>query len=129
MVNALLFRIHQSGHLAKLSTPTLQQVKAGIQVYKQSIRPHIRQAAPFYPLGMPSIVDRVAPVAVGMKAPGKRFVAVWRLSGPADVELPGIGSGYQLLYPTDLGVEASAAGDGLRVRFPREYMACILHSA
>ncbi len=129
MVNAMLFRIHQSGHLAKLTAPSLQQVKAGIRVYKETIRPHIRQAVPFYPLGLPDIVDRVSPIAIGMRGPGKHFVAVWRLSGPAEVQVPGIGSSYQLLYPTDLDIGATASGDGVRIVFPRENMACILQSS
>ena len=49
MVNAMLFRIHQSGHLAELPQERLALVKEGIACYK-TIRQDIRQALPFWPL-------------------------------------------------------------------------------
>lgn len=41
MVNAMLCRIHQSGNLANLNPPSLEQVKKGIKVYKEQISPDI----------------------------------------------------------------------------------------
>jgi alpha-galactosidase len=41
LVNAMLLRIHQSGHLAERTPGSLAQVKSGIQIYKDAIRPHI----------------------------------------------------------------------------------------
>lgn len=50
MVNAMLLRIHQSGHLAELSEERKALVKEGIQVYKEEIRRHIPKSVPIYPL-------------------------------------------------------------------------------
>jgi alpha-galactosidase len=70
MVNAMLCRIHQSGHLAKLSAESMAQVRTGIQVYKQHIRPHVPESAPFYPLGFTDITDdnRPLPWACGRRS-------------------------------------------------------------
>ena len=83
MVNAMLCRIHQSGHLAKLSAESMAQVRTGIQVYKQHIRPHVPESVPFYPLGFTDITDDKSPIALGMRSPQRTFVAVWRLTGDA----------------------------------------------
>ena len=69
MVNAMLFRIHQSGHLAELSPESFAQVKNGLQIYKDKIRPHIGAAVPYYPLGLPDMTDTVSPISLGMRSP------------------------------------------------------------
>ena len=53
MVNALLLRVHQSGHLAEISPERLALVAEGLTYYK-SIRQDIQQGLPFWPLGLPS---------------------------------------------------------------------------
>lgn len=128
MVSAMLCRIHQSGHLAKISNESLGQVKNGIAIYKSEIRSHIPEAAPFYPLGFADVTDPRSPIALGIRAPRRTFVAVWRLSGDATVRLPGVQGNLRILYPTDLGIRAATEGDAIAVTFPRTYMACILAS-
>ena len=56
MVNAMLFRIHQSGHLAELPQERLALVKEGIACYK-TICQDIRQALPFWPLDIGDYED------------------------------------------------------------------------
>ena len=51
MVNAMLLRIHQSGHLAQLSQERFQLVKEGIDCYKQ-IRKDIKNGHPYWPFGL-----------------------------------------------------------------------------
>jgi alpha-galactosidase len=126
MVNAMLFRIHQSGHLAELSPASFAQVKTGLKIYKERIRPHIGQALPYYPLGLPDITDSVSPVALGMRSPQSNFIAVWRLKGSDRVHLPKADPGMRILYPVDLGIRLETGGEGLTVVFPREMMACVL---
>jgi alpha-galactosidase len=128
MVSAMLCRIHQSGHLARLSPESMAQVRTGIGIYKTQIRPHIPQFAPFYPLGFTGITDSQSPVAVGMRSPARTFVAVWRLAGNPAVKLAGIPRDMQILYPSDRGIRAVSENDGISVSFPRPYMACILAS-
>jgi len=48
MINAMLLRLHQSGHLAELSEERFALVKEGISCYKR-IRREIRGALPFWP--------------------------------------------------------------------------------
>jgi alpha-galactosidase len=128
MVNAMLCRIHQSGHLAKLSADSMAQVRTGIQVYKQHIRPHVPESAPFYPLGFTDITDDKSPIALGMRSPQRTFVAVWRLTGDARVHVPKLSNDLRLLYPADLGIQVEREGEGGVLSFPRPHMACILAS-
>ena len=126
MVNAMLFRIHQSGHLAELSPACFAQVKAGLQIYKDRIRPHIGAAVPYYPLGLPDMTDTISPISLGMRSPGSNFIAVWRLQGEERIHLPKADPRMKVLYPTDLGIRLETEGDGISVVFPHKMMACIL---
>ncbi|WP_058302068.1 alpha-galactosidase [Gorillibacterium timonense] len=78
MVNALLLRVHQSGHLAELSPHRLELVKEALDYYK-SIRHHIPVALPFWPLGLPTAEDPW--ISLGLKHGEQRYVAVWHISG------------------------------------------------
>ncbi len=86
MVNAMLLRIHQSGHLAQISRERFAQVKEGIDYYKK-IRRDLRQGLPFWPLGPASYQDGWASVAI---VSGKKtYLAVWRRgSQESTVTLP-----------------------------------------
>ena len=90
------------------------------------IRKHIPQSLPFYPLGLPDVTNREAPVALGMRAPSWTAVAVWRLDGSETVELPMHGVDAHILYPADLGIDIQAVNRKLNVRFPRPRMGCIV---
>jgi len=75
MVNAMLLRIHQSGHLANLSPRRFDLVKEAIDCYK-SIREDIKNALPFWPLGLAQYGDEW--VSMGLKTEEKTYLAVWR---------------------------------------------------
>jgi len=126
MVTAMLCRIHQSGDLASLQPAAMKQVENGIRVYKEQIRAHIPGATPFYPLGMPDVDSAVQPISLGMRASQRTFIAVWRLSGPAQVKVKHAGHQHEILYPHDLGIQLLAAEDGFVLSFPRENMGCIV---
>jgi alpha-galactosidase len=126
MVTAMLLRIHQSGHLAKLAPPAAAQVKEGIRVYKQIIREHIPDAVPFYPLGMPDVTNAVKPVALGIRNSKKSFIALWRLDGEADIRIRASSKRGEILYPTDLGIKIGQSGEDCVVTFPRPRMGCIV---
>lgn len=75
MVNAILLRIHQSGHLANVDEIRKNLVKEGISVYKR-IRKDLPTARPFWPLGL---ADYASPwVALGMKADTRAYLAIWK---------------------------------------------------
>lgn len=87
MVNALLLRVHQSGHLAELTPSRRALVKEALDYYKR-IRRDIPQSLPFWPLGLPTPQDGW--ICLGLRAPGERnYLAVWRtLSADAEQAIP-----------------------------------------
>jgi alpha-galactosidase len=86
MVNALLLRVHQSGHLAELSPRRRELVKEALDYYK-TIRQDIREAFPFWPLGLPTQQDDW--VSFGLRYQDRVYLAVWRIGGgEAEIQLP-----------------------------------------
>ena len=89
----MLLRIHQSGHLADLDETRFDLVREGISYYK-SIRHQIREALPFWPLGLADYEDGW--VCFGLHLPaeagktrGDDLIALWRCSSEDDtIELP-----------------------------------------
>lgn len=97
MVNALLLRVHQSGHLAELTPHRRALVKEALDYYK-SIRAHIPQAFAFWPLGLPDSGGEW--VSFGLHHGDIRYIAVWRIAGE--------GSEIKLPVPELQGLEVSA---------------------
>ena len=126
MVNTMLLRIHQSGDLALLGPDAAAQINEGIRVYKEVIREHIPEAAPFYPLGMPDVTNAANPVALGIKSRKRSFLAIWRIDGEADVHIPATWNRAEIVYPTNLGIKLNQVGQDCIVTFPRQRMGCIL---
>jgi alpha-galactosidase len=127
MVTVMLSRILQSGHLDQLKPESLNQVEDGIRVYKKSIRPFLPSMSPFFPLGMPSMADKITPIAVGLRNKDRSFIAAWRLEGSDTITLP-VHSNEKavLLYPSGLGITLTQNGDSLKLVLPRNYMAAIV---
>ena len=106
MVNALLLRIHQSGHLAQLSKERHALVKEGIEYYK-SIRQDIKKALPVWPNGFATSLDHF--LCAGWKIEGKSYLAVWRRYGETseyDIPLEKLTEGkpvkeVRLAYPKE----------------------------
>lgn len=86
MVNAMLLRVHQSGHLAYIEGSRQQLVREGLAVYKK-IRKDIRESIPFWSLGLSGFSDNW--VSLGLSCPnGKNYLAVWRREGSDTCTLP-----------------------------------------
>ena len=85
MVNTLLLRIHQSGHLAELSGTRKALVKEGIDYYK-SIRQNIKKAMPVWPIGYADNLDQW--LAFALKTENKAYLAVWRRGGDDRMQIP-----------------------------------------
>jgi alpha-galactosidase len=81
MVNAMLLRIHQSGHLVYLSDERKALVKEGLDYYK-TIREDIKNALPFWPLGLSKFSDTW--VSLGLKTENKVYLALWRRNSEND---------------------------------------------
>lgn len=125
MVNALLLRIHQSGHLAKLSPERLALVQEGIAVYK-SIRRDIRTALPFWPFGPVHYRDEWQ--AYGLRKGKRLYLAVWRKDSKKDcLDIPlaekGTDARVKCIYPSKLPVECgwNRQSGSLTVRLPSGY--------
>ena len=128
MVNAMLLRIHQSGHLARLDEVRLKLVQEGIETYKQ-IRPDLANGFPFWPIGLSSFSDEWS--ALGMKHENTLYLAVWRRNGNTPVKtlpipsLTGKNINVRILYPS-YGTERftwNPVNRSLSVEFPEENMA------
>lgn len=78
MVNALLSRIHQSGHLANISDERFALVQEAILLYKE-IRGEIPRGLPFWPSGLPVFEDEW--ISYGLRIPNekKAYLAVWHV--------------------------------------------------
>jgi len=81
---------------------------------------------PFYPFGMPDMTISDTPAALGMRATGRTFLALWRRNSGADVHLSGDFRDARILYPVDLGIRIKPGKDGITVNFPKPNMGCIL---
>ncbi len=126
MVTGMICRIHQSGRLDGISSDAFQQVRTGIELYKNVIRKHLPTATPFYPLGMPNIEDSNSPVSLGMRSAELSWVGVWRLDGPSKVRIPMAPARVRVLFPSELGINVTREGNHLVVDFPRARMGCLL---
>jgi alpha-galactosidase len=126
MVNALLLRIHQSGHLAELAPERFAYVQQGIQWYK-SIRHHLKQAVPHYPLGLSDYRDDWS--ALLLEDGEAAYLALWRRGGESQktISLPQwAGKQLTCAYPSgecDFLWEPTAGE--LTVKFPEPVMARI----
>ena len=107
VVNACLLRVHQSGNMSALTPQNRELVKEGLAYYK-SIRRHIPQAIPFWPLGLHRQGDPW--VCLGLRWGDKRYVAVWRTGGDQSTVLVPLGMA---------GLSARAA-----CHYPRQDGAC-----
>ncbi len=126
MINAMLLRIHQSGHLANIDDERLSLVKQGLEVYKR-IRKDIREAVPFWPLGLSDFADNW--VCLGLKGKDCAYIAVWRREGSETCEIPldflGEVTKASCIYPdfNECPFELNHASRKLSVRFERPFTA------
>lgn len=86
MINAMLLRVHQSGHLGYIDPERKALVKEALDVYK-AIRQDIKISLPIYPLGLSKFSDEW--VCLGLKAENKVYIAVWKRESSQHVkEIP-----------------------------------------
>lgn len=123
MVSAMLLRIHQSGHLAKLSQKRRALVKEGISVYK-SIRNDIKNSVPFWCLGFSTFKDDF--LSLGLDCGNKAYIAVWRREGddekvilPFDFDAMSV----KKLYPAYCDWAYELKGNALEVELKKPYSA------
>lgn len=142
MVNAMLVRIHQSGHLAEIEASHRELVAEGIRIYK-SIREDIKKAVPFWPLDIADNQDKW--LCGGLKTDKTAYLAVWKremegkkdnrvLSADAEdanvfeIPLDSLDCAAEklqvsLLYPVQEPVPFEVSGNVLRVWLEKPVMA------
>ena len=81
MCNAIMQRIHQSGHLAEIPEEDFNLVKEALDYYK-TIRQDIKVSLPFWPIGTSRFADEW--ISLGLKTDHKAYVAVWRRNAKDD---------------------------------------------
>lgn len=108
MVNCLLNRVHQSGHLAELSPERFALVQEALALYKQ-IRQDIRRGVPFWPMGFADAEQDW--LAGGLHCGNVIYLAVWRRGGEEEFEVelerafPGEALQVACIYPQQHGAE------------------------
>ncbi|MGB4659189.1 MAG: glycoside hydrolase family 36 protein [Mobilitalea sp.] len=135
MVNAMLLRIHQSGHLAELNDERKILVKEALDYYK-SMRQDIRTALPIWPIGVSEFSDTW--VSLGLCAKNKIYLAVWRRNSETDTcilplpQISGKKATIKCVYPKYEECESvlhisrdNKSGEESRavVKLPKQYMA------
>ncbi|MFJ9024946.1 alpha-galactosidase [Streptomyces sp. NPDC102259] len=133
LTGALLGRVHLSGFLYRMNDDQFDLVRSALGVYRD-IRPDVRQARPFWPLGLPTWED--AWLAHGLRGQDSTYLTVWRRepgAGPASraLTLPhlrGVHLHPEVLYPAtaDATTEWDAAAGRLTVVLPRPDTAVLL---
>jgi alpha-galactosidase len=78
MVNAILLRIHQSGHLAEITPDRFKFVSEGIRYHKRIVK-ELKEGLPFWPIGLASMEDEY--LSVGIDCNKRLYLAVWRTNG------------------------------------------------
>lgn len=130
MVNAMLMRIHQSGHLAEISRDNFELVKKGIEYYKE-IRSDIKEGIPFWPMGFPHLEDEW--ISLGLRCSSKVYLALWKLKGVSSEcsihieELAGKDVSVECGYPENAACKYSYnnAKGILEVNMDKDYRARI----
>lgn len=125
MVSSLLFRVHQSGHLADLSSERFGLVKEAMEVYK-SIRPDIPQGQPNWYTGLPHLDDEW--FSFSLELEDAAYLAVWRtesLSDQFSIPIPYEIVKIEQIYPMSVnnGSKFAYTNKNLTVEFPKNKMA------
>lgn len=130
-VNSCLMRIHQSGHMGVLAEDKREIVREELDYYKV-IRKDIKEALPFWPLGLAKDGDDW--MCLGLKSGKKRYLAVWRIKEGDVCRLPladcrGEELDVKVAFPAD-DVSCRVSWDSeegvLEVALPQEGMARII---
>lgn len=99
MVNAMLLRIHQSGHLPELSAARRALVHEGIACHLTIVE-KLKQGLPFWPLGLGAFGDPF--LCVGIRCGTEAYMAVWHTKASEEtisIPLPGWKEA-EIIYPS-----------------------------
>ena len=97
MVNAILMRIHQSGHLANLSPARLAIVQEGIRVFNQ-ISKETSRGLPIWPLGLATMQKNI--ICTGLDSGSSIYLAVWCTKEDAEANVSVRFAKAECIFPT-----------------------------
>ena len=115
MVNAMMMRIHQSGHLAEITPDCQKQIAEGIRCYK-SYRQMIKEAYPFWPIGLPKAEEHC--FALGLKTKTEALLAVWNCGAEEETLQLSVGidvTAAEKIYPVSLPCKYTLKNGCMRV--------------
>lgn len=115
MVNAMLLRIHQSGHLAELSKTRQNLVKQGLDLHR-SIVNQLKTGLPFWPLGLGSFQSEF--LCVGIDCDPYSYLAVWHtIEGEGSIKIPLNGKEFEkILFPDPIyDTQIELVPDGISI--------------
>lgn len=97
LVTGLSGRLYLSGFLNLLEADTNALVHEAVVIHK-TMREDLREAVPFWPLGLPGWDDEV--VCLGLRTPSTEYLFVWDRADRARViELTGLNSPMRQVFP------------------------------
>ncbi len=115
MVNAMLLRVHQSGHLAELSETRRKLVRQGLDIHR-AIANELKDGLPFWPIGLGSFQSKF--LCVGIDCGENAYLAVWHTTDEkGSVSIPLRGRNLvQVLYPDqDYVTDIKQENDALHI--------------
>ncbi len=115
MVNAMLLRIHQSGHLAQMDASRKALVHEGIRVHLDIVD-ELKDGVPFWPLGLADFERST--FALGIDCRERRYLAVWNVSDEEEEVCITLREGEcaSMLYPSTLARSFEQRGNELVAR-------------
>ena len=99
MINAMLLRVHQSGHLPELTQKRRDLVRHGLDIHN-SITEQLKNGLPFWPIGLGTFRSEF--LCVGIDCEKYAYLAVWHTSEKEGlVSIPLNGRKFEsVLYPS-----------------------------
>ena len=126
MVNSLLQRIHLSGQIHGWNEEQMAEVIKAIECYK-TYRHEIPHSIPFYPLGIPGVMDKF--FCSAYKTPSCIRMGVWRMDSENDTLFIPLDTEKQnvcVRYPIDNGARVERVEGGINVTLPEQITAVIV---
>lgn len=126
MTNTMMLRIHLGGEIHKLSQEQFAVVKEGVAFYK-SIRKHIADAIPFYPLGVETIGREW--LCTGYHCKDRQYLIVWRLDSEDNcitIPVDNKAKEIRIAYPKSDNSRLQRQNDKIEVKLKEPYSSVII---
>lgn len=126
MVNSMMMRMHLGGEIHKLSEEQFDVVKEGVAFYKK-LRKYIKEAIPFYPLGV--VTANRDWLCAGYRCKDREYMIVWRLdSEESHKTIPVVqdAANVQIVYPLNGNGHVEWKGDSVNIELKEKYSSAVI---